>query len=115
MRRFDAIFYVAHAPSGDWEPNVVETNAAGAHWVEAGEALERDRGGQLRLIFPTRRKLERLARHSSYEEILADARAYSVEPVRPWVEEGDGERFITIPDRLGFPVTRERLEGLWRG
>ena len=29
-------------------------------------------------------------------------------------EIGD-ERFIAIPDGMGFPVVRERLEGLWRG
>jgi hypothetical protein len=38
-----------------------------------------------------------------------------VEPVTPWVEEHGGERFIVIPDHLGYPVTREKLDGLWRG
>ena len=32
-----------------------------------------------------------------------------------WVEERDGERFIRIPDDLGYPVTEERLESVWRG
>jgi hypothetical protein len=31
------------------------------------------------------------------------------------VEEIDGENFITIPEGVGYPVTRERLDGLWRG
>jgi hypothetical protein len=31
------------------------------------------------------------------------------------VEERGGERFITIPGHLGYPVTQERLDGLWRG
>lgn len=114
-RRFDTLFFVARAPEGDWTPNIVERECAGAHWVTAAEVLERDRAGQLQLIFPTRRTLERLAQHGSYEAIVADARAFPIEPISPWVEEDDGERFITIPEDIGYPVTRERLEGLWRG
>ena len=52
---------------------------------------------------------------SSFAEIRADARAFPIEPISPWVEEIDGEHFITIPEGIGFPVTREKLEGLWRG
>jgi 8-oxo-dGTP pyrophosphatase MutT (NUDIX family) len=115
VRRFDTLFYVARAPAGDWRPRVVERECAGAHWMSAAEVLERDRRGDARLIFPTRRTLERLAQHSSFEEIRADALAHRIEPVTPWVEEVDGERFITIPSDLGFPVVRERLDGLWRG
>jgi hypothetical protein len=47
--------------------------------------------------------------------MIADARAYPVEPITPWVEDHGGERFVTIPAGIGYPVTRERLEGLWRG
>jgi 8-oxo-dGTP pyrophosphatase MutT (NUDIX family) len=114
-RRFDTLFFVARAPDGDWHPNVVERECTGAHWVSAAEVLERDRAGEVQLIFPTRRTLERLAQHASFDEIVADARAHPIEPISPWVDEVEGERFITIPDDIGFPVTRERLEGLWRG
>ena len=114
-RRFDTLFFVARAPKGEWEPNIIERECTGAHWVSAAEVLERDRAAELQLIFPTRRTLERLAQHSTYEEIVADALAHSIEPISPWVDEVDGERFITIPQGIGYPVTRERLEGLWRG
>jgi 8-oxo-dGTP pyrophosphatase MutT (NUDIX family) len=114
-RRFDTLFFVARAPADDWHPNVVERECTGAHWVSAAEVLERDRAGEVQLIFPTRRTLERLAQHASFDEIVADARAHPIEPISPWVDEVEGERFITIPDDIGFPVTRERLEGLWRG
>lgn len=114
-RRFDTLFFVAPGPSGDWQPNVIEGECSGAEWLTAEEVLERDRAGQTRLIFPTRRNLERLARHDSFAAILADARAFPVEPITPWLEEHDGERHITIPEGIGYPVTRERLDGLWRG
>jgi 8-oxo-dGTP pyrophosphatase MutT (NUDIX family) len=115
VRRFDTMFYVALCPPGDWRPSVIEGECAGAHWLSAREALDREQRGEARLIFPTRRNLERLAQHNSFEEIRADALAHPIEPVTPWVEERDGEKFVTIPAHLGYPVTQERLDGLWRG
>ena len=115
VRRFDTLFFVARCPSGEWNPTVVEGECANAAWVSAEEVLERDRKGYARLIFPTRRTLERLAQHSSFEAIRDDALSHPIEPVTPWVEERGGEKFITIPSHLGFPVTEEKLDGLWRG
>ena len=115
VRRFDTMFFVARCPAGSWEPRVIEGECASAAWISAAEVLERDGRGEARLIFPTRRNLERLAQHGSFEAIRADALAHPIEPVTPWVEESDGERFITIPGHLGYPVTQERLDGLWRG
>jgi 8-oxo-dGTP pyrophosphatase MutT (NUDIX family) len=114
-RRFDTYFFLARSPGPDWEPRVVEGECSSASWVNAAEALKRDLEGEARLIFPTRRNLERLALHSSFEAMKADAEAHDIEPISPWVEESDGENFITIPEGVGYPVTRERLDGLWRG
>ena len=114
-RRFDTLFFIAAAPEGEWEANVIAGECTGAFWVSAAEAIDRDRAGMAKLIFPTRRNLERLAKHDSLAAILADAAAHPLDPITPWVEEMDGERFITIPDNLGYPVVRERLDGLWRG
>ena len=115
VRRFDTLFYLAAAPAGDWQPRVVEGECAAAEWVAPAEVLERERSGAARLIFPTRRTLERLALHATFEALRADAERFPIEPISPWVEERGGEKFITIPAHLGFPVTEERLDGLWRG
>ena len=115
VRRFDTLFFVAKCPEGDWQPRVIEGECSGAYWMSAAAVLEHEQRGEARLIFPTRRNLERLAQHGSFEEIRADALGHPVEAVIPWVEERDGEKFITIPGHLGYPVTQERLEGLWRG
>ena len=115
VRRFDTLFYVGRCPTGNWEPRVIEGECARAEWLTAAGVLERDAAGEARLIFPTRRNLERLAQHASFDAIRADALAHPIEPVTPWVEERKGERFITIPAHLGYPVTEERLDGLWRG
>jgi len=115
VRRFDTMFYVAKAPPGEWQPRVIEGECAAARWVAAAEVLAMEKRGEARLIFPTRRTLERLALHADFDAIRADALAFPIEPVTPWLEERDGEQFITIPGDLGYPVTSERLEGQWRG
>jgi 8-oxo-dGTP pyrophosphatase MutT (NUDIX family) len=115
VRKFDTLFFVAQSPPGDWQPQVIAGECAGAAWLSAAEVLERERDGRARLIFPTRRTLERLAQHGSFAAIRADALSHPIEPVTPCVEERNGEKFITIPSHLGFPVTQEKLDGLWRG
>jgi 8-oxo-dGTP pyrophosphatase MutT (NUDIX family) len=115
VRRFDTLFFIALAPRGGWKPRVIESECAGACWISAADVLQREQRGEARLIFPTRRTLERLAQHSTFEAIRGDALAHPIEPVTPWVEERGGEKFITIPSHLGYPVTQEKLDGLWRG
>jgi 8-oxo-dGTP pyrophosphatase MutT (NUDIX family) len=114
-RRFDTMFFLARAPHGDWVPNAAVGECAGAFWMSAAEVLESDGRGEAKLIFPTRRTLERLALHRSFDAMVADARAFPIAPITPWLEEDDGDRFIAIPENIGFPVTREKLDGLWRG
>lgn len=114
-RRFDTLFFLARAPAGEWLPNVIAGECSGAYWLTAADALERERRGGARLIFPTRRNLERLALHASFDAMRADAEAHPIEPITPWVEEHSGDKFVKIPDHLGYPVTRERLDALWRG
>ena len=114
-RRFDTLFFLARAPGPGWEPRIVEGECSAAHWISAAGALERDKSGEARLIFPTRRNLERLALHASFDAMKADAEAHAIEAITPWVEQVDGENFITIPKGIGYPVTQEKLDGLWRG
>ena len=115
VRRFDTLFFVARASEGDWPLRVVEGECAGAHWVTAQQVLDDERAGKARLIFPTRRNLERLAQHNDFEAIRRDALAHPIEPVTPWLEERDGTKYLTIPGHLGYPVTQEKLDGQWRG
>ena len=60
VRRFDTLFYVARCPPGEWTPNVIAGECAAASWVRTADVLEREQRGEARLIFPTRRTLERL-------------------------------------------------------
>ena len=114
-RRFDTLFFLAESPPGDWQPVVGEHENRSAAWLSAGEVLRRDGAGEASLIFPTRCTLHRLAQHGSIAAMRDDAARHPVEPVSPWVEEKDGERMLTIPTHLGYPVTQERVDALWRG
>jgi 8-oxo-dGTP pyrophosphatase MutT (NUDIX family) len=114
-RRFDTLFFLAAAPPGSDDPAPHPGECAGAEWVGAAEVLRRDSAGDVQLIFPTRRTLERLAQHRSLSAMLQDAARFPVEPITPHLEERDGETFVAIPENIGFPVTRERLAGLSRG
>ena len=107
-RRFDTLFFVAEAPPG--EASVAEAEAERLFWASAAEVLEEANSGRARIIFPTRRNLERLARFGSVEEAREDAERHEVRKIVPWIEERSGEKWLCIPEDAGYPVTAELLE-----
>ena len=114
-RIFDTLFFLAEAPPGDWHPHPQPGECEAVLWVGAADLLTRIAAGRATAIFPTLRNLERLAQYASLAEARADAAAYPIETITPWVEEVDGVRFVTIPEGLGYPVTREPLATVRRG
>ena len=108
-RKFDTLFFLARAPSGDWPPNPQPGECVAAEWASPADLLDRVARGEASAIFPTKRNLERLASHGSLDAALADARAHSLETIIPWVEEIDGEPHVRIPEDRGYPVTSEPL------
>jgi len=109
-RRFDTLFFVAEAPGGAAVATASEAEAVRTLWATAEEVLEEADSGRGRIIFPTRRNLERLARFASIEEARADAERHPARKVVPWIEERGGDKWLCIPDDLGYPVTAELLE-----
>ena len=114
-RRFDTLFFLAEALPGEWQPHVGQGENRSAEWLTATEALRRDRAGEASLIFPTRCSLHRLAQHATVAAMRDDAARHPIETITPWVEDCEGKQMVTIPGHLGYPVTREPLDGLWRG
>lgn len=108
-RVFDTRFYLARAPRGA-EPLVDGNENVRVFWASARAVLDAADRGEAHIIFPTRRNLDRLALFSSFDDAVADACAYPVRVVTPWIEERGGERHLCIPDDLGYPVTSQRLE-----
>jgi len=113
-RRFDTRFFIARAPTGEWLPRPQAGECEDALWLSAAEVLARIGRGEASAIFPTLRNLERLAAHSDFAAIHADALAHPVETITPWIEERDGVAHIIIPDNLGYPVTSEPLASATR-
>ena len=72
-------------------------------------------GGEIKVIFPTRRNLERLAQFGSFDEAVRHVEDYPVTMISPFMELRDGERWLSIPADVGYPVTGERLETAARG
>jgi 8-oxo-dGTP pyrophosphatase MutT (NUDIX family) len=108
-RRFDTMFFLAQAPPGTWVPRPQAGECDSAEWLSAAAVLSRIAAGTATAIFPTIRNLERLALFNSFDEARAQALAHPVEVISPWVEEVDGQKWLRIPDHLGYPVTSEIL------
>ena len=114
-RRFDTLFLLAESPPGDWRPIIGERENRRAEWMSASETLRRADAGEASIIFPTRCNLQRLAQHESIVAMQDDAARHPVEPVIPWIEEREGERMLTIPGHLGYPIIRAPLDVALRG
>lgn len=114
-RIFDTRFYIARAPSDAPEATVDATENVRLFWASASDVLTAADRGEARIIFPTRRNLERLACLSNFAETVADARTHSTELVIPWIEEREGRPFLCIPEDRGYPITAEPLQSAIRG
>ena len=71
--------------------------------------------GEIKVIFPTRRNLERLALFGSYGDALAHVAQFPVQMITPFMEMRDGQPWLLIPADAGYPVDGEALESAARG
>ncbi|WP_343612966.1 NUDIX hydrolase [Novosphingobium sp.] len=109
-RPFDTRFYLADLGSGQVDLSHEAHESERLLWLSAHETLAQADAGGLSLVFPTRRTLERLAQFSSFEEARRHALASPLDTISPAIIEAEGTSWLTIPEGLGYPVTRERLE-----
>lgn len=114
-RAFDTRFYIARAQPDEAEPRVDSTENVRSFWASAPDLLEAADEGRIKLIFPTRRNLERLALFPDFAAASDHARSIPVETVTPWVETRDGQPHLCIPDHLGYPVSAEPIQRAIRG
>lgn len=112
---FDTRFYLARLPEGAGDIASVDGNEnVRLFWATAAEVLDMADRGEARIIYPTRRNLERLAQFGSFAEAVADARAHRIEAITPWIETRDGEARLCIPEGLGYPVTSQPVKAASR-
>lgn len=114
-RIFDTRFYLADLGTGAVDISVDATENTRMFWTTAQAALDLAARGKIHIIFPTRRNLERLAALSGFTAARRQAEAIPCRTITPVVVEQDGTRWLTIPEGLGYPVTRERLDSAMRG
>ncbi len=114
-RIFDTRFYLADAGAGRDKVLVDETENRRLFWASAVDVLERADKGELRIIFPTRRNLERLAQFAAFDDAVDHANAIPVRTVTPFIEERGGTPHLCVPDDLGYPVTSEPMQKAQRG
>lgn len=115
IRRFDARFYLAAIPRDTSAPVIDGSETVRAEWMTACNALAQADDGAIRIIFPTRRTLERLALYRDFPSAVADARAWPIRRITPFQAERDGVPSICIPDDLGYPITAEPIASAKRG
>lgn len=115
MRVFDTRFYLADLGTGAVDLLVDETENTHLFWASAAEALAMAERGEIKVIFPTRRNLERLALFDSHAAALTHLADYPVRMITPFMEERGGQPWLLIPADAGYPVDGEALEGAMRG
>jgi len=112
---FDTRFYLANLGTGAVDIAVDATENELLYWISASDALAKADAGELAVIFPTRRNLERLAQHRNFAEARADALAHPVVPITARREWREGEEWLMVPEGLGYPVLGEPLAQVRRG
>lgn len=113
-RVFDTRFYLADLGTGAVDVTVDATENTRLFWTTAEQALERADAGELTVIFPTRRNLERLARFASFAEAAIECADIPVRKIVPFFEHRDGAPWICIPDDAGYPITGEPIASAQR-
>lgn len=114
-RVFDTRFYLADLGTGAVEIAVDETENTKMFWTTAKGALEMAERGEIQIIFPTRRNLERLAQFPNFADARCHAHAFPVRMIVPQIEHIDGEQWLRIPEDAGYPVTGEKIDSAIRG
>lgn len=113
-RVYDTRFYLANLGTGSVDIAADLSENTHLFWTSAKDALDAAEQGDIKLIFPTRRNLERLAQFGSFEEAKAQADAIPVKTIMPKIVESDGVPILTIPEDAGYPVTFESLDTVAR-
>lgn len=114
-RPYDTRFYLADLGTGAVSLSADRRESESLFWITPQEALQRANAGDLSIIFPTRRNLERLAQFADFAQTRAHALATPLTTITPAIIERNGASWLTIPEGLGYPVTEEPLDSAKRG
>ena len=111
-KRFDTHFYLVEAPSGQVARHDGSESVDSA-WLTIDEALEQQRLGQRKIIFPTLAQLEKLGRSSNGSEALETARREAVVTVLPELsKDAEGRPCLTVPREAGYSLSSVLLDNI---
>ena len=114
-KAFDTRFFVTNLGTGAVDITVDATENTRLFWSSAANALAMADAGEISVIFPTRRNLERLALYGNFAEALEQIAQHPVRRVHPGIAVRDGEEWLTIPDGHGYPVLGQPKATAQRG
>jgi 8-oxo-dGTP pyrophosphatase MutT (NUDIX family) len=109
-RIFDTRFYLVDAGEVQLNAIVDATENKMLFWASANDVLAMADEDKVKIIYPTRRNLERLAQFDSIADVMGHANQHPVIKISPHVEKRDEGLFLCIPDGIGYPVTAELLD-----
>jgi 8-oxo-dGTP pyrophosphatase MutT (NUDIX family) len=99
--RFDTRFFLAPAPTGQ-EPAVDGTEVVDHGWFSPQAALDAHGQGEIMLVFPTIKDLEKMTPHASADALLEATRSGDVAPTLPKVITGEGRARVVLPGEPGY-------------
>ncbi len=114
-RVYDTRFYLANLGTGAVDIAADQSENTHLFWTSAADALRSADDGDIKLIFPTRRNLERLALFDSFAAAKAHADATPVRTIVPQVDTSGPKPMLRILEDAGYPVTEELLDTVARG
>jgi 8-oxo-dGTP pyrophosphatase MutT (NUDIX family) len=115
MRVFDTRFYLVDAGNTAPLATVDHTENRALFWASAVDVLAKADEGDVRIIFPTRRNLERLAMFGNFDAAAEHAAEHPVSTVLPYVEKREDGNWLCIPHGHGYPVREESFRSAMRG
>ena len=100
-RRYDARFFLAALAEPEPEPRLTREHTAHA-WLSPPEAVRRFQAGELPMLFPTWKTVERLSRLGSLEEALRRLAREAVRVHRPRLLVRQGRVRPVLPGEPGY-------------
>lgn len=113
-RAFDTRFFVTDLGTGAVDVAVDATENTRLFWASAKQAIALAEAGEVRIIFPTLRNLDRVALFDDFAQVCAHIAQFPPHRITPQVQERDGEKWLVIPDGHGYPILEQRFSAALR-
>jgi 8-oxo-dGTP pyrophosphatase MutT (NUDIX family) len=114
-KAFDTRFFVTDLGTGAVDVAVDATENTRLVWASAARVQELADSGEISVIFPTRRNIDRLALFGSFAEACDQIAQFPPQRICAQQQEHEGENWLMIPDGHGYPVLGQPLASVRRG